>query len=43
MAHNVIKKTPKDTWLKCNISIVSKLLQNELVLMVKVNKENSHN
>lgn len=38
-----IKNTPKDTWLKCNISIASNVEQKELVLIVKVINVNSHN
>lgn len=38
-----IKNTPKDTWLKCNKSILYKLVQNELVLILKLKSANSHN
>jgi len=37
-----MKKTPKDTWLKCKRSIANNTLQNEFVLTVKVRSENSH-
>lgn len=38
-----IKNTPKETWLKCNISILNKLVQKEFVLIVNDSNENSHN